>query len=447
MNVKMTIVVLGDLIIIPLSYAGAYLIRFSDTAGFREKFPGVLLIIMTLAYLSVFHLLDLYSLSRPYDLKRLFRQTGLAVVLAAVVVSLLKYALFLLPIGRGILVIASAMILLLIFAWRIVSSHLFRILGAPRRVVLIGASDDMRDIVREISSRPQEFQIAAVLEDAASAAAGLRTLAEKRSADLIVLAVDPADVPSLPETLMKVRLTGTEVAGFTDFYQQLKERIPLGGIRDESWFLETRGFSAMRNTAVVNIKRLMDAVISACLLLASLPLWPVIAAAVKLDSKGPVFYRQSRVGLNVNVFSVLKFRSMIAGAEDREPRWAEKNDERITRIGRVLRRFHLDELPQFWNVLRGEMSLVGPRPERPEFVETLKGRIPFYSLRHIVKPGLTGWAQINYPYAASLESSRVKLEYDLYYIAHWSPALDLKILARTARAMIIGRKDRGQAAE
>ena len=209
------------------------------------------------------------------------------------------------------------------------------------------------------------------------------------------------------------------------------KKIRLDTIKSEGAFLSLPGSRAASHPVWRGLKRTGDVLFSAVGLAISLPFWPFVAAAIKLGSRGPVFYAQDRVGKGGKRFSLIKFRSMIANAENGDPVWAKIDDERITPVGRVLRRIHMDEWPQLWNVLRGDMSLVGPRPERPAFVEDLAGKIPFYMLRHTVNPGLTGWAQVNYKYAASLESSRIKLEYDLYYIARWSPLLDAGILLRT----------------
>ncbi len=210
-----------------------------------------------------------------------------------------------------------------------------------------------------------------------------------------------------------------------------EKRISLLTIRSDAEFLALPGSRAAMHPAWRGLKRGGDILVSVLGLALSLPLWLLIALAVKLGSRGPVFYAQNRVGKDGKRFPLIKFRSMIENAENGDPVWAKLDDVRITPVGRVLRRIHQDELPQFWNILRGDMSLIGPRPERPEFVTDLAGRIPHYGLRHAVKPGLTGWAQVNYKYAASLESSRIKLEYDLYYIARWSPALDVRIIFRT----------------
>ncbi len=206
--------------------------------------------------------------------------------------------------------------------------------------------------------------------------------------------------------------------------------------------MKEKGFDLSSKIFMIKVKRLIDITISSLILLVSLPLWPIIALFIKINSKGPVFYTQERVGKNESVFSLFKFRSMIDKAEKDGAAWADENDKRITFVGKMLRKLHLDELPQLLNVIKGEMSLVGPRPERPEFVEELKKKIPYYSLRHFMKPGLTGWAQVNYAYASSLKDSREKLEYDLYYISHMNLLLDARILLKTAKTIVFRRKSK-----
>ena len=183
-------------------------------------------------------------------------------------------------------------------------------------------------------------------------------------------------------------------------------------------------------------KRLFDITASLLLLALTAPVIVVFALLVKLDSKGPAFFRQVRVGLYGQDFAVIKLRSMRTDAEVNGAQWAVENDPRVTRLGRFIRKVRIDELPQTWSVLKGEMSFVGPRPERPEFVSDLEQQLPFYAERHMVKPGITGWAQINYPYGASIEDSRHKLEYDLYYAKNYTPFLDLLILLQTLRVVL-----------
>jgi exopolysaccharide biosynthesis polyprenyl glycosylphosphotransferase len=190
------------------------------------------------------------------------------------------------------------------------------------------------------------------------------------------------------------------------------------------------------------LRRAFDVVSSLVGMALSLPLMVLTAAAIRIESPGPIFYTQERVGLYGRKFRIFKFRSMQADAEAHGPVWACENDPRVTRVGRIIRRLYIDETPQFFNILRGEMSLIGPRPERPEFVEQLEKRIPYYSERHLVKPGLTGWAQVSYPYGASVEDAREKLQYDLYYIKNQSPLLDATILLDTARVVLFGHSSR-----
>jgi len=200
----------------------------------------------------------------------------------------------------------------------------------------------------------------------------------------------------------------------------------------------TPGWRKLQNPWLGAVKRVLDISAAATGLVIGLPVWPFLALAVKAGSPGPIFYRQDRVGRGGKVFSLVKFRSMVADAENGQAVWAEENDRRVTATGRVLRRFHLDEWPQLWNVLKGDMSLVGPRPERPEFVRELEKQIPHYGDRFSAKPGLTGWAQVRFKYASTVEDARVKLGYDLFYIAHWSFGLDVLILARTLGVVLRG---------
>jgi lipopolysaccharide/colanic/teichoic acid biosynthesis glycosyltransferase len=189
------------------------------------------------------------------------------------------------------------------------------------------------------------------------------------------------------------------------------------------------------------MKRIFDLTASLVTLALSLPLWPFIALAIKLDTRGPVFYTQKRMGRSGRIFHLIKFRSMVTNAEENGAVWSQADDPRITRAGRVMRRFHLDELPQLLNVIKGDMSLVGPRPERQELIKKIALRIPDFDRRHEVKPGITGWAQVNFPYAASLEDSRKKLEYDLDYIRRRGFIFDMKILLKTVKKLFVGPGD------
>jgi exopolysaccharide biosynthesis polyprenyl glycosylphosphotransferase len=197
---------------------------------------------------------------------------------------------------------------------------------------------------------------------------------------------------------------------------------------------------ARQSLYATHIKRIMDIILSSIGLVTASPIIVLTALAIKLDSKGSVLYKQKRIGLNETEFELLKFRSMSVDAEaDEQPVWAKENDPRTTRVGRIIRKTRIDEIPQMWNVLKGEMSFIGPRPERPEFVGKLEEDIPYYFFRHAVKPGITGWAQINYRYGASREDAAEKLQYDLFYIKNLSAFLDLRILMKTVEVVLFGK--------
>jgi sugar transferase (PEP-CTERM system associated) len=235
--------------------------------------------------------------------------------------------------------------------------------------------------------------------------------------------------------LLRVKTTGVHVNDIASFIERETGRVDLA-TTNPSALIFSDGFSAGQRISRVG-KRMFDIVASLLVLVVGLPLILIGGIAVKCDSRGPVFYRQSRVGLYGQPYDIVKIRSMRTDAEAAgKAVWASENDPRITRVGHVIRKLRIDELPQLWCVLKGEMSIVGPRPERPSFVEELTRELPYYAERHMVKPGLTGWAQINYPYGASIEDARVKLEYDLYYAKNYSPFLDLLILLQTVRVVL-----------
>jgi len=237
------------------------------------------------------------------------------------------------------------------------------------------------------------------------------------------------------EDLLRIKTTGVHVNDLSTFLERETGRVDLDSV-NPSWLIFSDGFSSGRRLSTLS-KRLFDLVVSAALLLLTAPLIALAALAVKLDSSGPAFYRQKRVGLYGQEFWITKLRTMRTDAEqDGQAVWAEKDDPRITRLGSWLRMLRIDELPQCWVVLKGDMSFVGPRPERMQFVKDLEKDLRFYAERHMVKPGITGWAQVNYPYGASLEDARHKLEYDLYYAKNYTPFLDLLILLQTVRVIL-----------
>jgi len=266
---------------------------------------------------------------------------------------------------------------------------------------------------------------------------GLKELVLRGSISRIILVEpDPIRREALATTLLGCKLCGVKIEEAVDFHEKLKRHIWLEALHWE-WLIYSDGFKVSR--LYIRLKRIVDIACALLLIALTASLMALIAIAIKLNSRGPVLFRQERVGLDARVFVLNKFRSMRHDAEaETGPTWAKEQDSRITAVGRTLRKFRLDELPQAFNVLRGEMSFIGPRPERPCFVEMLRKEIPYYDLRHYVKPGVTGWAQVMYSYGASIEDAYKKMQYDLYYVKHLSLWMDILILFKTARVVLFG---------
>lgn len=311
--------------------------------------------------------------------------------------------------------------------------------------MVLGAGDRAQRL-RELGDKPETgFVIVSyiamnedqrVVEEAISRSAihDLGKFVENLGVSEVVLALQERR-NSLPlKDLLRIKTKGVHVNDFSSFMERETGRVDLDTV-NPSWLIFSDGFSSGRMLSSA-VKRIFDIIASLVLLVFTFPIIAVFAVLVKLDSKGPAFFRQQRVGLYGQTFQLIKLRSMRIDAEKDGAKWAEENDPRITRLGRFIRKVRIDELPQTWSVLKGQMSFVGPRPEVPKFVDDLQEEIPFYGERHMVKPGITGWAQINYPYGASIEDSRRKLEYDLYYAKNYTPFLDLVILLQTVRVVL-----------
>ncbi|HOA48240.1 MAG: hypothetical protein RL702_821 [Pseudomonadota bacterium] len=323
-----------------------------------------------------------------------------------------------------------------------------RIAGADafrRRVLVLGAG--LRaERLQKLSERPESgFTIVGyvAMTSSQTVVAGatsrdeidnLTSYVESLRATEVVLALEERRNALPLADLLRIKTTGVHVNDFSTFIERETGRVDLDTV-NPSWLIFSDGFSSGRAVSSF-AKRVFDLLASGLLLLLSAPVIALFALLVKLDSKGPAFFRQTRVGLFGQTFDVIKLRSMRTDAEAGGAQWAQKDDPRVTRLGKFIRLTRIDELPQTWSVLKGEMSFVGPRPERPEFVSALEEQLPYYAERHMVKPGITGWAQINYPYGASIEDSRHKLEYDLYYAKNYTPFLDLLILLQTLRVVL-----------
>ena len=362
---------------------------------------------------------------------------------------------FLIPnlaLGRGVFFIGMLLILNLLFGWRVVLMWSLRRRLFSERVLIVGSDDSARDLATEILRRRHlGYRVVGFLTDdpalqgvsivnpkVIGMTSNACELALAHQATRVVVAQHDSRGQVSLNSLLACKTSGISVERGSDYYEQLTGKVLLDGRRIKSWLIFSQGFVISRSTLIV--KRMLDLLVAAVGLVLAAPLMLVIALAVKLESRGPVFYRQERVGRHEKPFILWKFRSMADDAEKAGgAQWAAKSDSRVTRLGKVLRKSRLDELPQLWNVLNGSMSFVGPRPERRVFVDQLQEVHRLYQQRHKVRPGLTGWAQIMAPYAASVEESIDKLGFDLYYLKNLSVFLDLSIIASTLRIVLVGR--------
>jgi len=357
----------------------------------------------------------------------------LSAALSAVVTLTVSYLAFYRPIGRWVLAGTVALSGPLVVLPHLAIRNLLR--RRPRRVMFLGnglLTDRLTSAVAQAEQPLYE-----VVGRWTPGGGDLGALCRERGVDEIVLPSALPDVEGALLPALRCLPLGCRVRSEADFHEDVFRAVPVAAVTPE-WML-SRGWDASDHVAEA-VKRLLDAVLALSLLVLSSPVMLLAAIAIRLRGDGPVLYVQTRVGRYGRPFRMLKLRTMRVDAEDGAARWAETGDPRRTAVGRLLRRTRLDELPQLWNVLVGDMSFVGPRPERPEFVSELERAIPYYAWRHVVRPGLTGWAQITYGYGASIEDARRKLEYDLYYIRHYSVGTDVFIVLRTVSAALRGAR-------
>ena len=308
------------------------------------------------------------------------------------------------------------------------------------RVVFVGENDYTEDLLESVKKDGQ-YVFVMSLNNTDMKALGKEILELYNTKKFDVL-VDFTDKllrdPKITEKLLQYKLEGLQYYNYLEFYETYENKLPISHLSPQ-WFLENTGFEIYHNNFNLKAKRLLDLLFALLIGIFAAPVIVLAAIIVKLESKGPVFFIQERIGEGNKKFNIVKFRSMTTDAEKDGPQWASKNDNRVTKFGKIMRATRIDELPQLWNVLRGEMSFVGPRPEREFFIQQLEKEIPYYNLRHTVKPGLTGWAQVMYPYGASVEDAYRKLQYDLYYIKHHSIPFDVKVLLKTVTIVIFGK--------
>lgn len=394
---------------------------------------------------------DLYNMRLVTDRRELFVRLIQALGGAALILAVIYFWLPDAVIGRGIFLIAGVFVIVVVAGWRLCFERLSRYVGPRERLLLVGTNPVAVTLAAELFERRHDIGVEIVgFVDADPAKVGspvinpgvvgtiedIPSIVRARGVDRVVVSLVDARGKLPMEKLLEMKLDGVTFDHLPSVYEEYTGKIAVENLRP-SWLIFSAGFKKSRTLAT--LKRTLDIGISLLGLLIGLPVFALVALAVRLTSPGPVLYHQRRVGLRGHIFTVHKFRTMRQDAEAKTgPVWASKDgDPRVTPVGRLLRTTRLDELPQVWNILKGEMSFVGPRPERPEFVADLTRVIPYYGQRHIVRPGLTGWAQVRYTYGASQEDALQKLQYDLYYIKNLSIGLDLYIMFETIKTVVL----------
>ncbi len=447
---SLALIAFETVLIVGAVCAGAAL-RLGDGAWdllFTHGDIGKALLIALVSQLCLYYA-DLYELRVVRDRRELFIGVVQALSATSFILAAIYFWFPILIIGRGVFVASSSLVLIAVAGWRFVFEWLTRKVAPRERLLLVGTGAAAVTLAKELFERRQELGVEIVgFVDPDPARVGapvinpgvigtindIPTIVANRGVDRVVVSLADARGKLPMDQLLDMKLDGVSFDHLASVYEELTGKIAVENLRP-SWLIFSSGFRKSRPVRAA--KRSLDIVAAVIGLIIAAPLMAAAAAAVKLTSTGPAIYRQQRVGLQNRNFTVYKFRSMRQDAEAGTGAvWARKNDNRVTPVGRFLRRTRLDELPQLWNVLKGDMSLVGPRPERPEFVKQLTEQIPFYGQRHAMRPGLTGWAQVRYTYGASVEDALEKLQYDLFYIKNLSIPLDLFILFSTVKTVL-----------
>ena len=447
---SLLLMMLESFLIVASLIGGAKLRFWSDPDSFEFYLNSPSFLLQVLTVLLVFETCcyynELYDLNvvrvRGQHLVRLAQALGAGCILLGVLYYFLPWLLL----GRGVLIIAVGLVAGSTFGVRAGLDRIWASTVRENNVLILGNGELALSVAREFERRADlSFRVVGFLARESTVtelfgrpvfAGELSAVARDQRVSRIVVALADQRGALPTRDLVRLKVQGVEIEDAHSALAGLTGRVWLRAVRP-SWFVFSGGFR--RSGTTLLLKRALDLALSLVGVILFSPVIALIAVAVWFDSRGPALYRQARVGLGGRVFNVVKFRSMRIDAEAKSgAQWALKDDLRITRVGRFLRKYRLDELPQFFNVIRGEMSFVGPRPERPCFVEQLREQIPFYDERHSVRPGITGWAQVEFTYGASVEDALRKLEYDLFYLKNMSILFDIAIVFRTARIVLFG---------
>lgn len=449
---KTLVLLTSESLLIILGLALATAMRFASSRWeYAGGNPVVRFLIVVLMCEFALYYNDLYDVEVMKSRARLLIGLLQALGVACIGLAMIYYIAPGVSLGRGIAAFAIPTIMTLIFGWRmLLASKGFFFLRSPERVLIVGTGSTGIALTREICSRPDlNLKVLGFLDEKGEnigmslvnpgiigGLSELETMVREKNIDRVVLSLKEQRGRMPYRELLRLKFAGVTVEDAHTVFETISGRIALEKL-SPSWLIFNDGFR--KNRFLMAAKRAMDIVAALVAITLTLPIMVLVAAAILIESGAPVLFRQKRVGLNGEQFEILKFRSMRQDAEKGGPSWAADSDNRITRVGAFIRKYRLDELPQFFNILHGTMSLVGPRPEQPYFCEMLESSLDFFSQRHTVRPGITGWAQIKYQYGSTVEDAKRKLELDLFYIKHLSISLDLVIVLETAKVIFLGK--------
>lgn len=433
LRVRFAVLPVIDAMVLVTSMVMGYQIRLLNEDGLVfSTLQGMLFATLMMLTMTAF---GLYSRQQDEPFRQVVQKVFASYLVTLLALSVVFYVFPDSEVGRGVFAIASVLGLMGILVVRYVAYRLGFLQRRGRRVMVMGEGEEADQVLAILANQPRAHLVAQVpAEQPEQPEETLIEIARRNKVTHIVVAAHERRGGRIPlDQLLECKLAGIQVLDLLSFYEQELGLIRLSYLRT-GWLVYGDGFSQGATRAI--IKRLFDVTVASCLLLLASPVMAITALVILFETGRPIFFRQERVCAPGQSFDILKFRSMIQDAEKDGPRWATVGDSRITRVGQFIRLTRIDELPQLINVLRGEMSFVGPRPERPYFVEKLNEQVPYYDIRHYVKPGITGWAQVRMDYGASVEEAMEKLEYDLFYVKNHSLFLDFMVLFETIQVVL-----------
>ena len=446
---KTLILFVGDVLFIIASFYLSYAIRSRGFVDVFSTFTGASILSLFI-FLFSFYVADIYKLEgKFYKINNILR-IAITIIIANCLIAGAFYFFHPWRYSRAVFLLNSLFIFSFMISWRFVFDKYFKYKKKPSRILIVGAGRAGKAMYSVLEDN-DDFEVVGYLDDDAkkrgmvigsSTVIGdiksISSIARERSVDGVVVAITHGISPEVFEKVLSVRSSGVEIYDMPRFYEEITGKIPVLHISD-SWLACAEFYGIRKNIYNTKIKKVLDKIFAVLGIIASIPLLLVSTIAIKIESKGSVFFKQKRVGENAIIFEIFKLRTMKSSKEYSGAVAGFENEMMITRVGKILRFFRIDEIPQLWNVIRGDMSIVGPRSLIKEEVDFFAKNVPYFLLRYSVKPGVTGWAQVNYKHGKKIEDAKEKLQYDLYYIKNHSPILDLHVLLKTTKVILFGK--------